>query len=134
MFDSRKIKALLIGCGLLAAGGAIPVAAIAEGTAAVGVTQIQAEQSTFDDVTIEAFAEAQVRIGEIRAAYQPAFQAAETEEQRQQINQQAMQEMIDAVEATPNLTLDTFYAVTDAVAQDPELAERINEAISASPT
>lgn len=132
MFDSRKIKALLAACGLAAAGTAIPAVALAESNGASALTRVQAEQSPFDDATIEAFAEAQIRIGEIRSAYQPEFQAAETDEERQMINQQAMQEMVDAVEATSDLTLGEFNAVTEAAVEDPALAQRIEDAIAAS--
>lgn len=134
MFDSRKIKALLAAFGLAAAGGAIPAAALADSFGAGALTRVQAEQSTFDDATIEAFAEARIRIEEIRSAYLPEFQAAQTDEERQMINQQATQEMVDAVEAMPNISLDQFNAVTEAAGQDPELAERIDEAIAASQT
>lgn len=134
MFDSRKIRALLAACGLLAGAAAMPVAALAEGAGATGPTPVQAEQATFDDATIEAFAAAQIRIEQIRSAYLPEFQAAETDAARQQINQQATQEMVDAVEATPNLTLDQFNAVTEAAVLDAALAERIDEAIAASQT
>jgi len=132
MFDSRKIRTLLAACGVFAWGVSVPVAVLADGKDATGLVKIQAEQAVFDDATIEAFAAAQIRIDEIRSAYLPAFEAAQSDAERQQINQQATQEMVAAVEAIPDLTVDQYNAVTAAATQDPDLAERINEAVSTS--
>lgn len=132
MFDSRKIRALLAACGVFAGGVSVPVAVLADGKDATGLVKVQAEQAVFDDATIEAFAAAQIRIEEIRSAYLPAFEAAQSDAERQQINQQATQEMVAAVEAIPDLTVDQYNAVTAAAAQDPDLAERINEAVATS--
>lgn len=132
MFDSRKIRTLLAACGVFAVGVSVPVAVLADGKDAIGLVKVQAEQAVFDDATIEAFAAAQIRIEEIRSAYLPAFEAAQSDAERQQINQQATQEMVAAVEAIPDLTVDQYNAVTAAATQDPDLAERINEAVSTS--
>lgn len=64
----------------------------------------QAEQ--FDDATIEAFAIAQARVAELQAFFTAQYELAQTDEQRVQISEQATQEMMSAVEETPNITLD----------------------------
>ncbi len=127
MFDSRKIKAILAALGLLAGSAAIPAAALAESADANPVTPVQAEEAAFDDQTIEAFAAAQVRVEEIRAAYMPDFQAAETDEQRQEINYQAAEEMVEAIENTPDLTIEEYNAILDTATEDPGLSERIDD-------
>ena len=65
-----------------------------------------------------------------RAGYAEQYQAAQTQEQRQEINQTAMVEMTDAVRDTPGITVEEYNAVFDAMNSDPDLAERVNEAIA----
>lgn len=88
----------------------------------------QAEQ--IDDATIEAFVAARKRLAEVQALYTAQYEAAQTDEQRLQISEAASQEMVAAVEETPNITLREYNAVIDAASQDPALMERINEAIA----
>lgn len=125
---------MLAGAGILAAMGAIPAAAVANDTVPDRMPLVLAQAADIDDATIEAFAAAQVRVEEIRNSYMPQYQAAETDEQRQQLSEAATQEMVEAVRETPDLTVEEYDAVIEAANQDPSIAERINAAMADGPT
>ncbi|MGS4947139.1 DUF4168 domain-containing protein [Meridianimarinicoccus sp. RP-17] len=129
MIETRKLTTILAGCGLVAALGALPAAVAANDVTSDPTPLVLAQATAFDDEKIEAFAAALVQVEEIRASYSGPFQAAQTEEQRQQINQEAAQEMMEAVEEAPNITLEEYDALLQAAQQDPELADRINQAV-----
>jgi Spy/CpxP family protein refolding chaperone len=130
MIFSRNLTSMLTGCGIVAAVGVMPAMVAANDTVTDQAPLILAQADEFDDATIEAFAAAQVRLGELQALYTARMEAAETDEQRTQISEEATQEMVAAVEATPNITVEEYGAVIQAANEDPALVERINEAIA----
>lgn len=134
MIHSKKLTAILGSCALVTAVGVMPTAVAANDAGQHQPLLIQAQAEQFDDATIDAFAAAQMRVAEIRALYAAQFEAAETDEQRMQVSEEATEEMIAAVEATPDITLEEYDAVIQAANEDPALVERINEAIANSNT
>ena len=131
MAFTPNFRPALVGFGLVVTMAAAPVALMAGDVSTGDGPLIQAQAAEqFDDATVEAFAAAQARVEEVRAEYAAQYQAAQTEEQRQEINQTAMDEMTDAVRDTPDITVEEYNAVIDAANRDPALAERVNEAIS----
>lgn len=132
MTETRKMTTILAGCGLVAALSAFPAAVAANDVPSDRAPLVLAQATTFDDEKIEAFAAAVVQVEEIRASYLGVFQEAQTEEQRQQINQEAAEEMMEAVEEAPNITIEEYDEVIQAAQQDPELANRINQAVENS--
>lgn len=130
MSNTRNIKSMLAGAGILAALGAIPATAVANDAAPERAPLVLAQAAEIDDEMIEAFAEAQIRVEEIRNSYMGEYQAAETDEQRQEINEEATEEMVEAIRDTPDLTVEEYDAVIQAANQDPSIAERINEAMA----
>lgn len=134
MIHSKKLTAILGSCALVTAVGVMPTAVAANDAGQHQPQLIQAQAEQFDDATIDAFAAAQMRVAEIRALYAAQFEAAETDEQRMQVSEEATEEMIAAVEATPDITLEEYDAVIQAANEDPALVERINEAIANSNT
>ncbi|TCM82726.1 DUF4168 domain-containing protein [Rhodovulum steppense] len=128
---TRNLKSILVRFGLVAAVGAAPVALMAGDVSSGGGPLIEAQAAEqFDDATIEAFAAAQARVEEVRSEYAAQYQAAQTEEQRLEINQTATVEMTEAVRDTPDITIEEYSAIIDAANRDPAFAERVNEAIS----
>ena len=129
MFFARKAKVTLTAYGLIVAGAMTPVAVAANEAGSGNLPLIPVQATTFDQETIDAFAAARTRVDEIRSTYLPQFQQAQTEAEQQQINQQATQEMAEAVEDTPNITVEEYDAVVRAVREDPNLSDRIDEAM-----
>ena len=101
-------------------------AALAGALAAAGGTALAQSDRTFDQETLEAFAEAVVAVEEVRSGYATRFQAAGTDEERQRIGGEAQQAMIAAVEQNPDIDVDTYNQIAMAAQQDPELARRIS--------
>ncbi|SFE70394.1 DUF4168 domain-containing protein [Roseivivax sediminis] len=130
MFFARKAKVTLTAYGLIVAGAMTPVAVAANEAGSGNPPLIPVQATTFDQETIDAFAAARTRVDEIRSTYLPQFQQAQTEAEQQKINQQATQEMAEAVEATPNITIEEYDAVVRAVREDPNLSDRIDEAMA----
>ncbi|MFW5881200.1 MAG: DUF4168 domain-containing protein [Roseicyclus sp.] len=137
MIHSKNLTAILGSCALVTAIGVMPTAVAANDVRPHEAPIILAQDDQageFDDETIEAFAEAQVRVAEIRALYTAEFESAETDEQRTEISEEASAEMLAAVEDTPGITIEEYGAVIEAANEDPALVERINEAIADSQT
>lgn len=132
MTETRKKTSILVGCGLVAALNALPAAVAADDVPSNPTPLVLAQATAFDDEKIEAVAAALVQVEEIRASYLEPFQAAQTEEQRQQINQEATQEMTEAIEEASNISIEEYDEVIQAAQQDPELADRINQAVENS--
>jgi Spy/CpxP family protein refolding chaperone len=117
MIDAKFARGAVAGLGLLAATAAAPLA--------------WAQDAAFDDATIDAFVTAQLEIREIRSSYMPRLEGAGTDEERQQLTEQATDEMVTAVDDTPGITVDEYNAIVQAAGSDPELAERLSEELAA---
>lgn len=79
-----------------------------------------------DEDTLRSFAMATLEIQEISQAYQPQMEAAESQEQQQEIAQAANDEMVAAVEAVPGIDVDSYNAIAEAAQADPEMMQQIN--------
>lgn len=128
-------KTLAAAIGLGAIASLAPVAAIAGAGAAaskgapVTLAQAQAQGQSFDDEKIEAFATAETKVQEIRTTYIPQLESAETEAEQVEIRQQAGNEMVSAVNETPGITVEEYNAIVETAAADPDLAERLDDAL-----
>jgi hypothetical protein len=57
------------------------------------------------------------------------MQAADTTDEQQQIQQQATQEMVTAVENTEGINVEDYNVIMESVQTDPALAQQINDMI-----
>lgn len=130
--QTPSLKKLVIGIGFAATLGFVPTSVAANDASPTGELIVLAQAATIDEGMILAFVDAQARVAEIRAEYTPQFQAAETEQRREEINETAMQEIVTAIDETPGITVEEYDGLIRAAGQDPQLAERINEAMGNS--
>ena len=79
-----------------------------------------------DEDTLRSFAVATLEIQQISQAYQPQMEAAETQEQQQEIAQAANDEMVAAVESVPGIDVDSYNAIAAAAQNDPQMMQQIN--------
>lgn len=86
-----------------------------------------AQSASFTDDQLQSFAMAALEVREIRASYVEQMQTAESEEQRQQLAEEANAEMVEAVRETPGITIEDYNAIIEASADDPQLSQRIDE-------
>ena len=118
----RKTYLAAILAGLTLSG-----AALAQQTATEAPTQAAAtQQSAVDlsDANLLKFSVAMDSIQKVGAEYESKFQAAETPEQAQQVQQEAQAEMVKAVEAA-GLTADEYNAIAQQAQQDEALRNKI---------
>ncbi|MFV8834494.1 DUF4168 domain-containing protein [Aquisalimonas sp.] len=83
-----------------------------------------AEQQDFDDETLERFADAYVEVGEIHREYSERLQGAEQTEDAQQLQQEANDEMVEAIQES-GLEVQEYSAVAAALERDPEMREEV---------
>jgi len=79
-----------------------------------------------DEETLRSFAMATLEIQEISQTYQPQLEAAESEQEQQEIAQTANEEMVRAVEAIPGIDVDQYNAIAEAAQNNPEMMQQIN--------
>ncbi len=82
---------------------------------------------TVDDAQLEAFVTALRSVDALEREYSESLQQAESDEQREAIVAEANTAMAEAIENTPNMTLDEYIAILQAAQNDPELSARIME-------
>ncbi|MCS4306306.1 flagellar basal body P-ring protein FlgI [Rheinheimera pacifica] len=118
----RKTYLAVILAGLTLSG-----AALAQQTATEAPVQAAATQQTtvdLSDANLLKFSVAMDSIQKVGAEYEGKFQAAETPEQAQQVQQEAQAEMVKAVEAA-GLTADEYNAIAQQAQQDEALRNKI---------
>jgi len=130
MFVTKKAKAGLAGVGITLATLTAPAIADTDRAGAEGAPIILAQAASFDDATVEGFASAEMAIQEIRATYIPRLDEAESDEERAAIQQEATDAMVSAVEDTDNITVEEYNGIVGAVAENPELAQRVEQEIA----
>lgn len=83
---------------------------------------------------LQSFAVAFLEVTKVTQSYQPQIEAAGTDEDRQQLQQQASQEMVEAVNGADGITVDEYNMIIQAAQTDPELAQKINTHITEAAT
>lgn len=128
----QRITALF-SAALLAAGLMTATANAQEETAKTEQSKANAEQpqasasaQEFNDDQLEQFADASVEIATVSQEYTQRLQKAENEEAQQKVRMEANEKMVEIVEKS-GLDVDTFNAIGQAIQQDPELMQRVQE-------
>lgn len=124
-----RLPAAALAAPLAALGLALGAAALAPAPAAAQSQGSAAQAQSFTDTQIESFAVAALAVRDIRSRYMSQMQAAASDEEREQLAQQATAEMVDAVEASPGISVDEYNTIVQAAAEDEALANRINQQI-----
>lgn len=121
MTYARLPIAMLAAAGL-AFGGAI--------TGPVTTPAAQAQEAgDFSDAKLQSFAEAAIKLSQIRSEYQAEMGSMETDQERQQLQQQTNQRMAQAVQQTDGISIEEYNEIATASRADEELAEKVNEYI-----
>lgn len=117
---------------LAALGLALGAAAYAPATAGQPAGVQLAQAQTYSDEKLQSFAMAALNVQQIRQDYTAQIQQAETEDERQQLAEAATQEMVDAVESEPGISVEEYNEIIQASADNPELTDRINQYMQSS--
>ena len=89
-------------------------------------------EEEFSDSKLTAFAAAAIQVQAIVARWTPQVEAAESEQKKAEIISSAEAEMVNAVEGTPDITVEEYNEIVEAARSDPKLSARIEELGSGS--
>ena len=114
----------------LAAGLVASPAAFADTGQQFAQTEEQPAQQAIqpDEQQLESFVTATVRIINIQQQAQQQMAAMEEPEQQEQVRNQALQEIVSAVEAE-GLSVDEYNGIVQQVESDPELGQTVQQRI-----
>jgi Domain of unknown function (DUF4168) len=115
--------------GVLGLGAVLPVQAQ---DATPPQQQPPAQAAEFDQKQIESFASAARQVHEIRSKWQSRLQEPGNADKVEELQAQARDEMMSAVEEK-GLTVETYNAIATTARQNPALAERITKLMQQSP-
>ena len=97
-----------------------------EQSQAAAQAQPQMEMKNFDDATLLKFSMAMEGVQQVGSKYEAEFQNAEDAAEAQKIQQEAQQEMVEAVQSS-GLSTEEYNQIAQQAQQDEELRNRILE-------
>ena len=122
---------LVAGLSTLAMVGATAFApALAQDQAPAPQMEAPTAAPNMDEEKLQSFAVAFLEVTKVTQAYQPQIESAASDEDRQQLQQQASEEMVNAVNGADGITVDEYNMIIQAAQTDPELAQKINTRIT----
>jgi hypothetical protein len=112
---------------ILAAGLAMtPVLASQAAAQAQAPAAVEGAEIAMEDGKIDAFIVAALAVAETREAYIAQLEGITDEEQQMAIVQEADAAILEAVENTPDISVEEYIAIGEAATVDPELAAMID--------
>ncbi|MCZ4092928.1 DUF4168 domain-containing protein [Sinorhizobium psoraleae] len=84
------------------------------------------------DQKIEAFAVAYLQVDKVRQEYSAKIEATPDEAAKQKLQTEASQQMVQAVEASPDISVEEYTSILTAAQNDPALAKKVQEKIQTS--
>ncbi|MBC7134552.1 DUF4168 domain-containing protein [Oceanibaculum nanhaiense] len=118
---NKRILTTLLPALMLAVA---PVAAMAQSQAPAQ----QQEMPKIDESQLDSYADAAVKIYDIRVRWEPEIRAAESQEKAMEAQREARTEMIEAVQKE-GLSVEEYNSITAAAQRDPDLNQKIAQLI-----
>ncbi|MQU76407.1 uncharacterized protein DUF4168 [Sinorhizobium medicae] len=81
---------------------------------------------------IEAFAVAYLQVDKVRQEYSTKIGATTDEAAKTKLQNEASQEMVKAVETSPNMSVEEYTTILKAAQSDPALAQKVQEKLQTS--
>ena len=122
----QRMTALFTAAFLSLGLAATQVQAQQDSAASAEQPQAAAPAQDFSDDQLQKFADASKEIAVISQDYTQRLQEAEGEQAQVEVRKEANEKMVQAVENS-GLQVDTFNAIGQAIQQDPELMQRVQE-------
>jgi hypothetical protein len=85
------------------------------------------------DQKIEAFAVAYLQVDKVRKEYSAKIGATKDEAAKQQLQEEAKKQMVDTVQASPDISVEEYSSILTAAQSDPALAKKVLEKIGTPP-
>jgi hypothetical protein len=124
----RRIFLPVLALFALAAAGAPPAAAQAQQQQPPQQQQPGAQAPSIGGDDLKSYAVALVEVRKINDQYMPQFQGASTQEEREAIQQEATEKMVEAIRAE-GITVEQYNTISRAAEANPDLARRINREV-----
>ncbi|MFO7856570.1 MAG: DUF4168 domain-containing protein [Paracoccaceae bacterium] len=118
-------KARVFGAAILAAATPLALTPVAATATPVVLAQAQSV-GDYDSEQLDSFVMAMIEVRRIGEEVRPELEAATDPAEQQEIQQQASERMVEAVEAE-GIEVETYNAIIEDANADPELATRIGE-------
>ena len=90
-----------------------------------GQEKTMQEQMVLTEEKLDSFVDAALDVQGVTESFAPRAEAAENDEQRQALAEEANAAIRGAIEETPGITIEEYVAIGQAAQQNPELAQRI---------
>jgi hypothetical protein len=85
------------------------------------------------DEKLDAFAVAYLQVDKVRQDYSAKIGAAKDPTSKQKLQNEANQEMIKAVETSPNMSVEDYKTVISAAQTNPAVAKKLQEKLQTPP-
>jgi hypothetical protein len=90
--------------------------------------------AAISDQKIEAFAVAYLQVDKVRQDYAAKIGAEKDAVSKQKLQNEANQQMINAVEKSPGMSLDEYKTIITAAQSNPDVAKKVQEKLKVSAT
>jgi uncharacterized protein HemX len=117
----KRVSIIAIAAAL-AAGPVWISAASAQNSGA----QQQQQRSSFSETDLKSYAEAAKEVQQINQEYMPQFQAADSTQKKQAVQEEATQKMVEAIKEK-GLSVERYNQIASTARDDPETAAKINQ-------
>ena len=110
--------------------------AFAQGAAEPQATQPMqgTAPAAISDLKIEAFAVAYLQVDKVRQDYAAKIGAEKDAVSKQKLQNEANKQMINAVEKSPDMSLDEYKTIITAAQTDPDVAKKVQEKLKTTDT
>lgn len=88
----------------------------------------QQQQMNVTDAQLQEFAQAQAAVGQVQSKFRAQAQAVETQEEIKAIQQQASQQMVQAIQQT-DLSVQEYNQIANLVQANPQVREKYMELV-----
>jgi len=116
-------------CGVVGRSESVSLLMVSVQTTSAGAQEASVVPASEEQV--EAFAAAYIQVSQVNQTFEPQVAAAETEQDRLALFQQAQQQMQEAVQSR-GLSLDEFNGIYNQAQADPDLAAQIQTQLQQS--
>jgi Domain of unknown function (DUF4168) len=90
--------------------------------------------AAISDQKIEAFAVAYLQVDKVRQDYAAKIGAEKDATNKQKLQNEANKQMINAVEKSPDMSLDEYKTIITAAQTDPNVAKKVQEKLKVTAT
>ncbi|WEX73800.1 DUF4168 domain-containing protein [Sinorhizobium numidicum] len=87
----------------------------------------QGANTAISDQKIEAFAVAYLQVDKVRQEYSAKIQATADAAAKEKLQTEASKEMVEAVQASPDISIEEYTTILKAAQNDPALAKKVQE-------